>query len=410
MKFKFRLYCSYCAIWFALFTSGCNDDEPSQTESDLPLIDRGYPDAESSSDSFHIPGDLSDWTAHDAFQDYLPPDAGDLFGSDFSGDDPATMPGDLTGFIGSSCITDSDCPYAGGYCIAEDAGYPNGMCSQDCDLYCPDMDGHPTTFCIESPPSELPQCHSRCDYLFYPGVGCREEYICVDTPRFGEPETVLGTCIPDDGTGPTPLGDCMDWLVDYGVPFEPTTYTPRSPEGYPDLLCTVEDPVELYSPINGINFRYYYDDPGDFDPMVISCELARSITLMTEILLEYKITEVVHVGTTVCRIISGTTTISQHGMGQAIDLSGFIDESDTWFGIYDHWEHDTDTPATEEGQTLYDIAHRLHDDWIFNVVLTPEYNSAHDNHFHVDMTEGAHFLGYHDLFYGPYLGINTTGD
>ena len=30
--------------------------------------------------------------------------------------------------------------------------------------------------------------------------------------------------------------------------------------------------------------------------------------------------------------------------------------------------------------------------WIFNVILTPEYNAAHADHFHVDLTPGAHSI------------------
>ena len=35
----------------------------------------------------------------------------------------------------------------------------------------------------------------------------------------------------------------------------------------------------------------------------------------------------------------------------------------------------------------------MYENRIFNIVLTPNYNSAHDNHFHVDLTEGSNFIG-----------------
>jgi hypothetical protein len=35
---------------------------------------------------------------------------------------------------------------------------------------------------------------------------------------------------------------------------------------------------------------------------------------------------------------------------------------------------------------LYDFVHKLHDDRVFNVILTPEYNAAHADHFHMDLT------------------------
>ena len=40
---------------------------------------------------------------------------------------------------------------------------------------------------------------------------------------------------------------------------------------------------------------------------------------------------------------------------------------------------------------------------VWNIILTPNYNSAHDNHFHVDMTPLSHFRG---AFAGAYFGEN----
>ncbi len=50
-------------------------------------------------------------------------------------------------WIGSECMTDTDCNYEGGTCR------PNrfnnrGTCSAPCDRYCPDRFGYPTTFCV----------------------------------------------------------------------------------------------------------------------------------------------------------------------------------------------------------------------------------------------------------------------
>jgi hypothetical protein len=51
----------------------------------------------------------------------------------------------------------------------------------------------------------------------------------------------------------------------------------------------------------------------------------------------------------------------------------------------------------------------MHARRIFNIVLTPNFNAAHDNHFHVDLTGGAHYIGKSD---GPacYIGPNLHGD
>ena len=63
----------------------------------------------------------------------------------------------------------------------------------------------------------------------------------------------------------------------------------------------------------------------------------------------------------------------------------------TWL-VETHWEKDEPNPVTEAGQFLHDLAHYLYDKYIFNNILTPDYNAAHYNHLHVDLEEGAHFL------------------
>ena len=50
-------------------------------------------------------------------------------------------------------------------------------------------------------------------------------------------------------------------------------------------------------------------------------------------------------------------------------------------------------PVSVEAQFLYDAGNRWFDNYIWNIILTPNYNSAHDNHYHVDMTPSSHFIG-----------------
>ena len=91
--------------------------------------------------------------------------------------------------------------------------------------------------------------------------------------------------------------------------------------------------------------------------------------------------------------------------GDAIDIYGFrFDDGDTWT-LIDDWEHDTSNPSTAAGRFLYDAAYRWHDDRVWTIILTPNYNAAHDNHFHVDRTPNADYIGATDGYYiGPNLG------
>jgi hypothetical protein len=59
--------------------------------------------------------------------------------------------------------------------------------------------------------------------------------------------------------------------------------------------------------------------------------------------------------------------------------------------VFDDWEDGVDMPVTFEGQWLKDLTDQRHEQGIFNIILTPEYNAAHDDHFHVDLTPGSDF-------------------
>jgi hypothetical protein len=115
------------------------------------------------------------------------------------------------------------------------------------------------------------------------------------------------------------------------------------------------------------------------------------------VLADYDIVQAVHLGTFNCRAIAGSTSLSQHSFGNAIDFFGFLDAQGRDFVVQRDFEVGVDNPVTEEGRLLYDIAHRMYDQRIFNIILTPNYNDAHADHFHVDLTAGSHFLGVREV-------------
>ncbi len=87
-----------------------------------------------------------------------------------------------------------------------------------------------------------------------------------------------------------------------------------------------------------------------------------------------------HLGTYACRNINGTTRgrRSQHATGNAIDIAGFRLADGRTISIL----HDWGTP-TAEGRFL--LAARDEACGLFNVVLSPDYNRLHANHFHLDL-------------------------
>ena len=311
----------------------------------------------------------------------------------------------VTGFIGSPCSVDTDCPYEGGVCLSD--GFPLGMCSSSCDTHCPDQDGHPVTFCVDSTshdgfPADGGWCVSRCDFSVYSSEGCRNDYGCTIEGRHEEEWTETYACIPGDESD---LTACHYELADRGVSFEPTVRAVDHPEGRPELDCIVDEPVWVLSPVYGVALEYY--DGTATDRSLASCEMAHSIADTVVDVEPFGVAAIRHVGTYNCRVIGGTSSLSRHGYGDAIDIYGFRFEDGRLWTLLDHWEHDTTSPESEAAKFLYDAAHRWYDDWVWNIILTPNYNAAHDNHFHVDLSPGWHDLSVTD---GRYIGPAPYGD
>lgn len=313
-----------------------------------------------------------------------------------------------TGFVGSPCAVDADCPFEDGVCQTD--GYPQGVCTAACDRFCPDLDGHPTTFCVAAADLEGDiatigdgACHSRCDFGAFPNGGCRTGYGCAEVARANEPDTTRLVCLPGEQTS---VSDCQLELAALGVAFEPTIIADRSPEGQPGLVCHVEDPVILHPPIFGVDLVYYNGDPTP--NVTASCEMALALAQTADDVATVGVEAIRHIGTYNCRVIAGTSTLSRHSFGDAIDIFGFDMDDGRLVTLEDHWEHDTDFPVTVDGQLLYESAHRWHDNMLWNIILTPNYNAAHDNHFHIDLSPDSHFLGaLEELFF---IGENPTGD
>ncbi len=86
---------------------------------------------------------------------------------------------------------------------------------------------------------------------------------------------------------------------------------------------------------------------------------------------------------------------SQHRRALAIDIRAFERPDGTMADVLEDYErHDgkppcEDEPETEEGRFLKDLACALHGQKAFNVILTPNANEAHHNHFHFDITPKA---------------------
>ena len=372
------------AASLSLALAACTDAGGRQT-------DPGDGPGESGSESGSTAAEAT--TDDDTTDDPLPDFAGD---GDGDGDgDPAACdptPASWDPWIGGPCMDDLDCGYDGGVCLREDDGWPCGTCSLPCDLYCPDIDDAPETFCVDPgyvDPFGLESgaCLQKCDPSLLPAGGCRPGYGCALVERHDDPGSWAAVCLPGDVA--PPKSECQQALDAAGLLWVPAFVPVEHPDTHPELDCIIEEPVRLFSPINGIDYRYIENE--DPTPILVSCEMALALVELGFLLQSKSAIEVAHIGTYNCRVISGTDTLSEHSFAHAIDLGGFTLDGGQYLSVLDHWEDGVAEPVTFEGQWLEDLTDQRYEQGIFNIILTPEYNAAHDNHFHVDLTPGASF-------------------
>lgn len=82
-----------------------------------------------------------------------------------------------------------------------------------------------------------------------------------------------------------------------------------------------------------------------------------------------------------CRNIAGSGRLSEHGLGNAIDISGFRLEDGRLISVKDFWGK-----RGKEAKFLKRVHAGACD--LFSVTLGPQYNAAHKDHFHMDMGPG----------------------
>ena len=203
----------------------------------------------------------------------------------------------------------------------------------------------------------------------------------------------LATATVDVTVGEPQVANCRGWLDLYGASY---TVGPAN-QG-------VADPVTIMTPINGMQFRYLGN--ANVRPMFfMDCSLARSLLEAAAHLRSQGVVEVTDIGVYNYRCIGGGTPpncangISQHAYAKAIDIAGFTDADGVYYSVNDDWVIDPTTEKTCEAATSNELDAFLHQmicqlkaAKVWNIVLTPNYNDAHRNHFHVDLTTGSDFI------------------
>jgi hypothetical protein len=90
------------------------------------------------------------------------------------------------------------------------------------------------------------------------------------------------------------------------------------------------------------------------------------------------VAEILHFGSYSCRNMRGSSSISEHATANAFDVSGFRLKSGRLISIKQQWQG-----SSPDARFLRDLRRGACD--YFNLVLSPDYNADHADHFHVDM-------------------------
>lgn len=159
-------------------------------------------------------------------------------------------------------------------------------------------------------------------------------------------------------------------------------------------------PVRLSAPLHGVTFRTNLrEDRRATTPWEIAdCRLVLALDDFAEILARHDVVEVRHYSMYRAPHRDDGTILGQHNGGLALDAARFIKSDGTTLDVLDDFKgrRGSKTCGTHARKVkaataveLREIVCEAVDRQLFNVVLTPNFNRAHRNHFHLEVTAGV---------------------
>ncbi|WP_069298526.1 extensin family protein [Neptunicoccus sediminis] len=120
-------------------------------------------------------------------------------------------------------------------------------------------------------------------------------------------------------------------------------------------------------------------------PLETRCDIALRLAMWehhglqpaAQALLGAGISRIHHYGSYSCRTIAGSSRMSQHATANALDISGFDLTNGQKIRLRNDWQ------ATGKTAEFLRSARNSACAW-FRMVLSPDYNAAHHDHFHMD--------------------------
>lgn len=205
----------------------------------------------------------------------------------------------------------------------------------------------------------------------------------------------------------TATTECQKSLVARGIQFKPTK------------ARGVVDAVMVTGPVGGVLFASGKTTAPAGDP--VACEFVKTMEAMGKVLKEHGFVRVGTLGsycyrcccswseTNYCRGPDdpepdcGSNGYSNHSWGRAVDVRYLVKEDGTTYDVNDPGDFvaygGTDTcGAGIAGQSgisleMYNVVCDTHKKKVFSTILTPNYNDAHRNHFHMDIGKSGPATG-----------------
>ncbi len=146
----------------------------------------------------------------------------------------------------------------------------------------------------------------------------------------------------------------------------------------------IANAVEITGPLGGITYSTYKD------PFVIDCSLAVSLDEAGKYMHALGFDKAFFSNAYSRRNVRGTDRPSKHSFGLAIDIHWFTAGTDTLRVDRDYEQglgDDVDCvgkPLTQGGATLKILQCQLVRSGLFFLVLSPDYDDAHHDHFHLE--------------------------
>jgi hypothetical protein len=179
--------------------------------------------------------------------------------------------------------------------------------------------------------------------------------------------------------------DCWAELDRAGVAYQ------RLPAPIPGVAL----PLRLTGPVGGVTYRSSARSQ-DTPYTVLDCRLARALVELSAILREVDVVDVIHYsmhrpGKRGKAVEGGGTG---HFGGLAIDAASFRRRDGSVVNVLKHFHGRRRAPvcgpkaaagATPEARVLRQIVCRSDERQLFHVLLTPNHDYAHRNHFHMEV-------------------------